>query len=437
MNLSDYVRRIVARWRTVVLVGAVVLAGVAVVSLRATPVYTSTAQLYVSNMADNPDIEAVLAEGVHAQERVASYAAVARSEAMAERIRADLDLPYSVGTVAERVRTDIPFGTVVIDLETLGASPEEAQAVGEAVIEHYNELLADLEDVEGTGLTIKVSALREPTLPESPSSPNVPFNLLAGVTAGLLLGLAAAALRDLLDRTVQGSGDLEAAGLTLLGEVPVLGQGEEEPTRTSEALRQLRAALEGHGHRAFVVAAAGPDEGATFVATGLAEAFARTGRATVLVDGDLRSPAAGHRLGPGDGPGLAGVLRGEATLDEALRDVSDHLSVLPAGGPAVDAGELLPTPAMHMLVRELRERFAVVVVDGPPLRAFADSGVLARHLDGVVVVAARERTTGPELAVAVDGLVAVRAAVLGGVLNRAGVDRRDGFDAFAAAARQG
>ncbi|PVG84466.1 hypothetical protein DDE18_02325 [Nocardioides gansuensis] len=437
MTLSDYVRRILVRWRTIVLVAAVVVAGVVFVTLRTTPLYTSTAQLYVSNMADDPDIEAVLAEGVHAQERVASYAAVARSEAMAERIKDDLDLPYPVDTVAGLVRTDIPFGTVVIDLATEGASPEEAQGIGEAVIEHYNELLADLEDVEGTGLTIKVSPLHEPTLPSRPSAPNVPFNILAGITAGLLLGLAAAALRDLLDRTLQGVGDLEVAGLGVLGEVPFLGRGDEEPTRTTEALRQLRAVLEGHKHRAFVVASPGPDEGATFVAAGLAEAFARTGRATVLVDGDLRTPEAGERLGPTDGPGLAGVLRGEATLDDALREVSEHLSVLPAGAPALDAGELLPTSAMHLLVRELRERFAVVVVDGPPLRAFADSGVIARHVDGIVVVAARERTTGPELAAAVDGLVAVRATVLGGVLNRARADRRDGFDAFAAAARQG
>ena len=63
-----------------------------------------------------------------------------------------------------------------------------------------------------------VSTVNQPTLPTSPSSPKVALNLLAGLLAGLLLAVAVAAVRDLLDDRVRA--DEDDLGAPVLGRLP-------------------------------------------------------------------------------------------------------------------------------------------------------------------------------------------------------------------------
>ena len=106
--------------------------------------------------------------------------------------------------------------------------------------------------------------------------------------------------------------------------------------------------------------------GKTTTAVHLAAGLARRGRETLLVDLDAQGSATAHLLEPGSaGPGVVEVLRGEASVREALRPTdTEALSVLPWSGEpeAVDAFPASP----DALRRALAGTRGVVVVDTPP-----------------------------------------------------------------------
>lgn len=91
----------------------------------------------------------------------------------------------------------------------------------------------------------------------------------------------------------------------------------------AEHLRYLmhgaQGAPSGGGARLFVVAGAKGGVGTTSIAFGLAAAFARSGRATALVDGDLGKADIAAWCGLTGGPTVVDVLSGRRRAEDALQ----------------------------------------------------------------------------------------------------------------------
>jgi Mrp family chromosome partitioning ATPase len=112
------------------------------------------------------------------------------------------------------------------------------------------------------------------------------------------------------------------------------------------------------------------------------------------------------------------ILRGEATMDEAMQDGwTKDLSVLPAHVDE-DAGDLLARWFSDM-VREARQRFEVIVADTPPLLGTDDARTLASMASGVLlVISARSLTeTVNEAVLSLETLNAPMLGVLGNRLR--------------------
>jgi capsular exopolysaccharide synthesis family protein len=135
----------------------------------------------------------------------------------------------------------------------------------------------------------------------------------------------------------------------------------------------------------------------------------------VLVEADLRRPTLASLFGLRESPGLVDILVGAATLDDALAAVPNHhLFVLPAGMAAARSTELLASAAMQRILDALRARFDRIVIDTPPV-AVADTHVLSRTADGILLVVRAGVTPRPAIERALEGME--REKVLGMVLN--------------------
>src|SRR5690606_39176772 len=121
--------------------------------------------------------------------------------------------------------------------------------------------------------------------------------------------------------------------------------------------------------------------------------------------------------------GLSDVLSGEVDLQTALVPWNDGmLTVLPAGFLPVDPAETLGSDAMAFLAKELQSRFDIVIYDAEPMLEVADAVLLARFVDGLLLVA-RVGTTRKEDLESCLGLVhEARVRLLGTI--RAGVRAR-------------
>ena len=63
-----------------------------------------------------------------------------------------------------------------------------------------------------------------------------------------------------------------------------------------------------------------------------------------------------------------------------------------AGGFTTNAVELLSDPRMQELMDYLRKEFDTIVLDSPPMQPIADTSVVFRFVDGILMVIRRAKT---------------------------------------------
>ena len=114
----------------------------------------------------------------------------------------------------------------------------------------------------------------------------------------------------------------------------------------------------------------------------------------LLLDADFRKSAIHVQLGLPESPGLAEVLKGTCTLEEALVHTQEfpNLFVMSAGTHAGNPVELLDSPPWPALCARLRSLFRYVVLDSPPVGAVADYDLIQAVCDGVILVVRPDHT---------------------------------------------
>lgn len=137
-----------------------------------------------------------------------------------------------------------------------------------------------------------------------------------------------------------------------------------------------------------------------------------------LVEGNFRKPSLPDTLGLNADLGLVDSLEQEGPIkDFAKRIGPDNLWFLASAAFMQDSTTLLHSDRMKNRLNEVRKEFDYVVMNAPPLTAFADGMVLGRLVDGVVLVLDAQATRR-EVAVRVtESLRTSNIPVLGAVLN--------------------
>ena len=102
MELQDYWRTIRRRWPIVVASLAVVMAVAAVITWSTTPQYSSTARLFIST--SQSDESSAYTSNLFATQRVASYADLAGSNMLADRVAERVGATPTRSTCARRSR---------------------------------------------------------------------------------------------------------------------------------------------------------------------------------------------------------------------------------------------------------------------------------------------------------------------------------------------
>lgn len=179
----------------------------------------------------------------------------------------------------------------------------------------------------------------------------------------------------------------------------------------AEQYRALRHRVEqrhkADGLTVVGVSSPGGGDGKTTTAINLAGALAQDPNARVLLlEVDLRRPSIGALLGLGD-PGSLGLVHAILDPGLALADVVQSLptynmDVVVAGQTPPSPYEVLQSPRFAALLGEARRSYDYVVLDTAPLVPVQDCRVVARHMDGIVLVVGAHRTPRPMLEAALD-----------------------------------
>jgi capsular exopolysaccharide synthesis family protein len=277
--------------------------------------------------------------------------------------------------------------------------------------------------------------------PSSPSAPKPIQDGALGLTAGLILGLAWAFVRESFDDALTSKEATEQlSGSPVLAMVPMVASWKrrEQPLVVSisqplspaaEAYRSLRTSLQfirqERELRTILVTSPAATEGKTSTIANLGAVFAHAGERVLLVSCDLRRPRLGKFFGLAEQAGLTSVLMGRGQLAAAVQRVNDTMWLLGSGPVPPNPAELLSGSQTRQLFAALRADFDLVLIDSPPVLPVTDAAVLSNYVDGTLLVVAAGQTKRVELQRAAEKLAQVNAPVVGIVLNE--VTRQSGY----------
>jgi len=170
--------------------------------------------------------------------------------------------------------------------------------------------------------------------------------------------------------------------------------------------------------RVVMVTSADPHEGKTTTASQLAASLARSGRRTLLVDADVRSPGVHRVFEMPQDPGLCELLRGEADRDAVIHPTrTANLWLMPAGRCDLRSVQALSSSYLGTTIAALSVQFDYVVIDSGPVLKVADPLLVGQHVDAAMVSVLKDVSKVPHVYEAVERLRSVGITVLGSVVN--------------------
>jgi protein-tyrosine kinase len=210
-------------------------------------------------------------------------------------------------------------------------------------------------------------------------------------------------------------------GLWQYNSYPIVALEKESPA--SEQYKILREQVKQAGIRTFSITSPVKRDGKTSVAVNLAATLSLDYEESVLlIDGDLRAPGVHKYFDAPQSPGLTDYLGSSAKMN--LKNLVQEtflpgLRILSSGKPSHLASELLAKERMKQILNEAHAQFPGhrIIIDSPPILSTPDPLVIARYVDGVLLVVRAGKTPRDYLTKAIQSLNSSK--VMGVVLNGA------------------
>jgi capsular exopolysaccharide synthesis family protein len=191
----------------------------------------------------------------------------------------------------------------------------------------------------------------------------------------------------------------------------------------AEQYRSLRTRLLSmnpqNDHRVLAVTSAVPKEGKSVTVLNLAFSLAELQHLRVLVlDCDFRRGSLARLFNRPEAPGLADLLRGDASLNDVVQPVaSPNLFFVPAGRTnGHRAAELLASEAMASVTHAVQDQYHYALIDTPPATTVTDVGIIGQLCHCAIMVIRMNRTPDPVVRRAVRLLQVNNVPVAGCIL---------------------
>jgi succinoglycan biosynthesis transport protein ExoP len=342
--------------------------------------------------------------------------------------------------LAKQKKESLELNKKAIEYSVLQREAESARHMYELLIKRFRE--TSLTEDMRTG---NIRIVDRAEVPGYPAKPRKTLNILLAIIVGLVAGTGLAFAFDYLDNTIKIPEDVKQyLKIPYLGASPLFsaktkgnaGQDTNpalvafhSPKSTaSESYRGIRTSIlfssAESAPQVILISSAGPLEGKTITTANLAVTMAQAGSKVIILDCDMRKPKMHKVFGMARDHGLSNLLTGTIDVGEAISHTPiPNLDIILCGPIPPNPSEMLGSPRMAALLKDLRERYAHILIDSSPSTAVTDAVVLSKSVDGIVLVI-RAGDTAREIARnSIAQFDNVGAHILGAILNAVDVGR--------------
>lgn len=297
------------------------------------------------------------------------------------------------------------------DMIALSQLTREAEAT-RLLYEHFLTRLKETSAQQGIQQADS-RILSQAVVPGTPTSPDTMMFALLAAFAGVLAASGVLMARELRDTTFRSATGLEGAtGQRVIGQIPLIpAKGRramvdylvaKPASAAAEAVRNLRTSVllanADAPPQVILSTSSLPGEGKTTNALALAQNLVGLGKSVVLIEGDIRRARLGSHLGLASGDAMGQVINGAVSLDDALQEVPGlGLHVLSGMQAQINAADLFSSTGFHEMIRALRQRFDMVIIDSPPVLVVPDARILAQMSDCVLFTVRWNHTSRAQL----------------------------------------
>lgn len=303
----------------------------------------------------------------------------------------------------------------------------------------YQDLLQRLKETEVTSgiRATNVQVIDYAFPPLIPYKPNILFNIVIAAIMGLMTGILLAFGFEHFDRTIRDEEDIRKRfPVPFMGKIPIASSSELKKldkivytnplSKISEAFRVLKTSVLYTKQNQFtpktlLVTSTQPLEGKTTISCNLALTMVQSGSRVILVDADLRRPSL-HMIflaNTKNGNGLSTYLHSATNVEDIIYNTEiEGLDVIPAGPIMPNPADLIDSKQMKKLLDHLAKDYDYVILDGIPVMELADTRLLSRQVDGVLLVASVGIAHRDGFRNSLEELNKVGATITGVVINR-------------------
>ncbi len=305
-----------------------------------------------------------------------------------------------------------------------------------------NVLETKVSDLQNTYASLAVTSSQAATnsltiiepagVPTTPVGPNSILIILLSAGIGLVLGGLGAYVIEALDDSIKYTEDINhLLDVPIIGTIPTITDQENRwdnvfknpRSPITDAFRMTRANIEflSVDKQIKVILMTSPNvaEGKSTLASNMAFSFAQNEKKVILIDADFRRPMLHTAANiPGD-KGLSDIFLGTQKLDDVMVPwLAERVYLLPAGNLPPNPTELLGSKKMETILKEIRKKADLVIVDAPPL-ILADALILSKYVDGVILVIRLGRTRKKSIISVKKQLEQAGTKILGILVNEA------------------
>lgn len=301
-------------------------------------------------------------------------------------------------------------------------------------------------DLKQNGQDVRVTETEPPVINNRAVTPRLSMVGILAIMGGIGVSLGLVTLLDAMDDRFRSIDEMQTRlGLPLLTLVNRLDAPESVGPRAlvthafpnstaSESFRTLRTALTltQNDARQIVITSAEPSDGKTTVLANLAVCYAQSDKRTLLIDADLRRPGLTNLMDMRGPHGLSEILRSEHDIAEMAKvhvraSGVEGLDIIPSGPRPSDPAELLGSPRFSQLLAWAETVYDQILIDSPPTLATADTAIIGRLVDGVVLVVQPAKNRRRLVTRVVERLNMMKIPLMGLIANRTGDDDDQGY----------